>query len=53
MQKISLSVISFFNESELICLHICIAFFLQLNGFNYYHLTLIIRFNITHSFTPS
>ena len=41
-----MSVISFLNESELICLHTSIAFVsMQLNGFNYCRLTLMILFD--------
>ena len=47
-------VISFFNELELICLHIRIAIVpTQLNGLNYCYLTLIILFNINHLFADS
>ena len=51
MYEISLSVISFQNESELISLHTSNAIVsTQLNGFNNYYLTLIILFNINHLF---
>ena len=45
-------VISFLNELELICLHSSIAIVsLQLDGLNYYYLTVIILlFNTIHSF---
>ena len=46
-----MSVISFLNKLELICLHTNIAIVsTQLNGFNYCYLTLIILFNINHLF---
>ena len=49
MQEISLSLISFLNELELICLHASITIVsTQLNGFNYCSLTLIILFNFKH-----
>ena len=54
MQDNSLSVISFLNESELICLHANIAVISsQLNGFKYCYRTLIILLNIYHLFSPS
>ena len=50
--EISLSVISFLNELELICLHTTISLVSTLlDGFNY--LTLIILFNINHLFVYS
>ena len=49
-----MSVISFLNELELICLHTSIAIvFTQLNGFSYWYLTLIIPFDINHLFAHS
>ena len=49
MYEISLSVISFLNDSELICLHMSIAITsTRLNSFNYCYQTLIILFNINH-----
>ena len=49
MKEILLSVISFLNELQLICLRTSIAIVsIQLNGFNYCYLTRIILFNITH-----
>ena len=54
MQEISLSVISFLRELELICLHTAIAIiFTQLDGFNYCYRTLIILYNINHLFAHS
>ena len=54
MEEISLLVISFVNELELICLHTSIAIvFTQLNGFNYCYLPLIILFSINHLFAHS
>ena len=54
MKETSLSVISFLNELGPICLHASIAIVsTQLNGFSYCYLTLIILFNITHSFAHS
>ena len=50
----SLSVISFLNELELICLHTSIVTVsTQLNGFNYCYLPLIILLNINHLFADS
>ena len=47
----SLLVISFLNESELICLPTSIAIVsTHLNGFKYCYLTLIIPLNINHLF---
>ena len=47
----SLSVISFLNELELIYLHTSVAIVsTQLNGFNYCYLSLTIIFNINHLF---
>ena len=52
MFEISLSVISFLDELELISLHTNIAIVsTQLNGFNYCYLAPIILFNINHLFT--
>ena len=49
---ICLSVILFLNDLQLIRLHTSIAIISsQLSDFNYCNLTLIIQFNITHSFT--
>ena len=46
MEVSSLLVNSFLNELELICLHTSIATVsIQLNSFNYYHLTHIILLN--------
>ena len=54
MWEISLSVISFLNELELICLHSSVAIVTtQLNGFNYCFLTHIILFNMNHLFADS
>ena len=54
MLEIILSVVSFLNALELICLHTSIAIISsKLNGFNYCYLSHIILFNITHSFTLS
>ena len=54
MEEISLLVISFLNELELICLHTSIAIVsTQLNGLNYCYLTLLILFNINHLFVHS
>ena len=54
MQEISLRVISFLNELELICLHTSIAIVsTQLNGFNDYFLTPIILFNSNLLFSHS
>ena len=51
---ISLTVISFLNELELIHLHTSIAIVsTQLNGFNYCYLTPIILFNINYLFAHS
>ena len=51
MLEINLSIIQSLNELELICLHTSIAIVsTQLNGFNYCSQTLIILFNINHSF---
>ena len=51
MYVITLSVISFLNEPELIHLHTRIAIVsTQLNGFNYCSQTPIIQFNINHLF---
>ena len=50
---ISLLVILFLNEFELICLHICIIISTQLYGFKYCYLTLKILFNINHFFADS
>ena len=51
MLEIRLSVFSFLDELELICLYTSIDIVsTHLNGFNYCHLKLIIIFNITHSF---
>ena len=51
---ISLLVILFLNELELICLHTSVGIIsTQLNGFNYSYLTLIILFNINHLFAHS
>ena len=48
---ISLSVISFSNELEIICFHTSTTIVsTQFNGFNYYYLTLIILFTINHLF---
>ena len=50
----NLSVISFLNELDPICLHTSIAVvFTQLNGFNYCNLTLIIQFKINNLFIQS
>ena len=50
----SLSLISFLNELELICLHPGIAIVsTQLNGFNYCYPTLIILFTINPLFADS
>ena len=51
--QISLLVISFLNELELICLHTSIAVSTQLNGLNYCYLTLISIFNIKHLLAQS
>ena len=49
-----LSVISFLNELEQICLHTSFAIVsTSVNGFNYCYLTLIILFNINHLFAQS
>ena len=54
MSEISLSVILFLNELELICLHTSTAIvFTQLNGFKYRYLTLIILLYINNLFTNS
>ena len=54
MQEISLSVISFLNDLELICLYTGIAIVsTQLNGFTYCYLTLIIILNINNFFAHS
>ena len=46
--------ISFLIDLELICLNISIAIVsTRVNGFNYYHLILIILFNINHLFDDS
>ena len=50
----SLQVISFLNELKLIYLHVSIAIVsTQLDGFNYFYLTLNIISNITHLFAHS
>ena len=52
--KMSLSVISFLNELELICLHTSIGIVsTQSNDFNYCYLKQLILFNITHLFAQS
>ena len=52
--QISLSVKSFLDELELICLNTSIAIVsAQLSCFNYCHLTLIILFNNNHLFAHS
>ena len=52
--EISLLVISFLDELELICLYTSIAIVsTQLNGFSYCYLTLKILFNINHWFAHS
>ena len=52
--KSSLSVISFFNESELICLHTGNSIVpTYLIGFNYFYRTLMILFHVTHLFAHS
>ena len=49
-----MSVISFLNESELICLHTTIAIVsTQLSGLDYCYLTLIILFKFNHLFAQS
>ena len=54
MLEIRLSVISFLNDLEVICLDTRILIVSPLlNGFNYYYLSLIILFNINHLFTHS
>ena len=54
MSEVSLSIISFLNELELICLHTSFAIVsTQLNGFSYCYITLIIQFNIDHLFADS
>ena len=51
---LDLSVISFLNELELICLHTSSAIVsTQSNGLNHCYQTLIILFNINHLFTDS
>ena len=51
MLVISLLVISFLNELEVVCLHSSIAIVsTQLNGFNCCYPTLIIPFNINPFF---
>ena len=51
MREISLLVISFLNDLELIGLHSTIAIVsTQLNGFNYHYLTLVTLFNINNFF---
>ena len=50
MWEISLSIILYLNEFELICLDTGIAVVLQLDGFKYCYQTLIILFNINHLF---
>ena len=51
MSEILLSVISFLNKLELICVHTSITIVsTKLNGFNYLYQTLIILFNDTDSF---
>ena len=51
MDVIRLSVISFLNELELICLHTCIAIVsTQFSGFNNCYQTCIILFKNYHSF---
>ena len=51
LQVKSLSAISFLNELNLFCWDPRIGFLsTQLNGFNYFYLTLIIWFNIKHLF---
>ena len=50
----SLSVFSFLNELQVICLHTSIAIFsTQLNSFNWCYLKLILQFNINHLFAHS
>ena len=54
MQEISLLVISFLIELNLICLYTSIDIVsTQLNGFSYCYLTFIIPFNINHLFAHS
>ena len=49
MKEISLPVILFLNELELICLHTSDAtVFTQLIGFKYCYITLKFLFNISH-----
>ena len=52
--KVSLSIISFLNELELIHLHVSIAMVsTPLNDFNYFYPTQVIQFNINQLFADS